>query len=77
MLHAMRRLENKQKNLMVVQILESYLKRSELTEQPWEEGKAEKEEETVPSWARGPEGGNFPSVLWLRFFHCRSHTGPR
>lgn len=35
MLHAMSRLENKQKNLMVVQILEGYLKCSELTEQPW------------------------------------------
>lgn len=39
MLHVMRRFENKQKNLMVVQILESYLKCSELTEQPWGGGK--------------------------------------
>lgn len=39
MLHAMRRLENKQKNLMVVQILESHPKCSELTKQPWGGGK--------------------------------------
>lgn len=42
-----------------------------------EEGKAVKEEETVPSWTRGLDGGNFPSVFWLHFIHCRSHIGPR
>lgn len=31
----------------------------------------------MPGWARGPEGGNFRSILWLHFFRCRSHTGPR
>lgn len=39
MLHEMRRLENKQKNLMVVQILESHLGCSELTKQQWGGGK--------------------------------------
>lgn len=62
MLHEMRRLENKQKNLMVVQILESHLRCSELTKQPWEEGKAVKEEETA-KLTRGLDGGNFPSVF--------------
>lgn len=39
--------------------------------------KGEGEEEIAAGWARGPDSGNFPSILWLHFFHCRSHTGPR